>query len=190
MKRDVGAALAIYLLGPFRILVSGKTVEHSQWARPQAKVLLKLLALEPQHQLHRQQIMDTIWLDLDAASAAANLHKIIHMVRRALEPSLKSGADSRFIRTSDQHVQLVAPGVLWIDVEEFEAGSIRAFRSGGAPECEHALSIYGGDLLPEDRYADWCVRRRDQLRASHQELLMKAATLYVELGQHQRACEQ
>ena len=45
--------------------------------------------------------MDTIWPDLDGPSAAANLHKIIHMVRRALEPSLKSGADSRFIRTSE-----------------------------------------------------------------------------------------
>src|SRR5262245_60465630 len=190
MKRDVRAALAINLLGPFRVLVSGKVVEDSQWARPQAKVLLKLLALEPKHQLHRQQIMDTIWPDLDAASAAANLHKIIHMVRRALEPKLKSGADSRFIRTSDQHVQLVAPGPPWIDVEEFETCSIRAFRSGDLPECENALSLYGGDLLPEDRYSDWCARRRDQLRAAHQELLMKAATLYGELGQHQRACEQ
>src|SRR5438477_2768340 len=119
MKKDRGPALTIHLLGPFRVSVLGKDVDDAQWARPQAKLLLKLLALEPRHQLHRQQIMDAIWPELDETSAAANLHKIIHMSRRALEPRLKSAADSRFIRTRDQHVQLTAPGDLWIDVEEF-----------------------------------------------------------------------
>src|SRR5436190_22309032 len=125
MNRNGQPDLAIHLLGPFRVSVSGKTVDDSQWARPQGKLLLKLLALEPKHQLHRQQIMDAIWPELDATSAAANLHKIIHMTRRALEPRLKSGADSRFIHTHDQLVQLAAPGGLWIDAAEFEASSIQ-----------------------------------------------------------------
>src|SRR5213595_939711 len=114
MKNDQRPALAIHLLGPFRVSVLGKTVDDSQWARPQAKLLLKLLALEPSHQLHRQQIMTAIWPDLDEESAAANLHKIIHMSRRALEPKLKSAADSRFIQTRNQNVRLAAPGGLWI----------------------------------------------------------------------------
>jgi DNA-binding SARP family transcriptional activator len=105
--------------------------------------------------------------------AAANLHKIIHMTRRALEPKLKSGADSRLIRTGDQLIYLDAPGELWIDAAEFEASSIRAFRSGNVQECEEALALYAGDLLSGDLYADWCMRRRDQLRASYQELLRK-----------------
>jgi DNA-binding SARP family transcriptional activator len=108
MKKE-GGALAIHLLGPFRVSVLGKPVDESHWARPQGKVLLKLLALEPKHQLHRQQIMDAIWPDLDESAAAANLHKIIHMARRALEPKLKTGAESRFIHTRDQNVQLATP---------------------------------------------------------------------------------
>src|SRR5262245_51087773 len=131
--------------------------------------------------------MDTIWPVLDERSAAANLHKIIHMTRRALEPKLKSAADSRFIRTGGQLVYLEAPGKLWIDVAEFEASSVRAFRSGIVSECEEALGLYAGDLLSEDLYADWCVRRRDQLRASYQELLRKLAKLYMETGQRQDA---
>ena len=164
MKRVRKATLAIHLLGPFRVSVLGSVVDDSRWARPQAKLLLKLLALAPKHQLHRQKIMDTIWPELDEKSAAANLHKIIHMARRALEPNLKSAADSTFIRTRDQHVVLVAPGGPCIDVEEFEKGSTRAVRSGGVSECEDLLSIYLGDLLSEDLYADWFARRRDQLR--------------------------
>src|SRR6185295_4784159 len=106
------------------------------------KLLVKLLAIEPKHQLHRQQIIDAIWPELPEESGAANLHKIIHMARRALEPNLKSGGESRFILTRDQQVRLAADGGLWIDAEEFAAASVRAFRSGLAADCEAALALY------------------------------------------------
>lgn len=189
MKKHSRPELEIFLLGPFRVLVAGKLVEDSQWARPQAKLLIKLLALDARHQLHREQIMETVWPELDETAAAANLHKIIHMARRALEPKLKSGGDSRFIRTRDQQVQLTGPAGMWIDADEFEARSVHAFRSGDVSDCQAALSVYGGDLLSEDLYADWCARRRDQLRASYQELLRKAATLHAAAGANQASIE-
>jgi len=186
-KKTGPATLAIQLLGPFRVSVRGKAVEEDRWARPQAKLLLKLLAVDPKHQLQRQQIMDAIWVDLDERAASASLHKIIHMARRALEPKLKTGAESQFILTRDQQVQLSAPGDLWIDAEAFELKSIQAFRSGTHSECEAALALYGGDLLSDDLYSDWCTRRRSQLRSMHQELLMKVAMLYRDQGQHKLA---
>src|SRR5438876_8636866 len=113
MKGTQETSLAIHLLGLFRVAVQGKPVQESHWPRPQAKLLLKLLALDPKHQLHRHQIIDAIWPDLDADSGVANLHKIIHLARRALEPKLKSVANSRFIETHEQQVRLTAPGGLW-----------------------------------------------------------------------------
>ena len=104
--------------------------------------------------------------------------------------ALKSGADSQFILTHEQQVQLCAPGGVWIDLEEFEGSSIRCFRSGSAAGCEEALALYGGDLLNEDLYVDWCARKRDQLRASHQELLMKLGSLYAEQQRHELAIRQ
>jgi DNA-binding SARP family transcriptional activator/TolB-like protein len=183
-------ALVVQILGPFHVSVLGKAVGESQWTRPQAKLLVKLLAIEPKHQLHRQQIIAAIWPELPGESGAANLHKIIHMARRALEPKLKSGGESRFILTRDQQVRLAAAGGLWIDAEEFDAASVRAFRSGLASDCEAALALYGGDLLSEDLYADWFTRRRDQLRALQQEISMKLASLYAAQGQHKDAIVQ
>src|SRR5712691_12616667 len=160
MKGTRETSLAIHLLGLFRVSVQGKPVQESHWPRKQAKLLLKLLALDPKHQLHRQQLIDTIWPDLDPESGAANLHKIIHLARRALEPKLASGANSQFIVTSRQQVQLRSPGDLRIDVEEFERLSSRAIQSGVASDYEEALRVYGGDLLGEDRYADWCAVKK------------------------------
>src|SRR5262245_43459669 len=100
MKRVRKTELAIHMLGLFRVSVLVSCFDDSRVSRPQAKLLLKLLALAPKHRLHRQQIMDTIWPELDEKSAAGNLHKIIHMARRALEPNLKSAADSALDRKS------------------------------------------------------------------------------------------
>jgi DNA-binding SARP family transcriptional activator len=187
MKESGVPALSIHLLGAFRVSVLGKLVEESQWPRPQAKLLIKLLAVEPKHQLHREQIIDAVWPELDEDSAAAKLHKIIYMARRALEPRLRSGGDSQFILTRGQQVQLAAPGDVWIDAEGFEASSIRALQSGLAAECEAALSLYRGDLLSEDLYADWCIRRREQLRALRQDILIKLGNVYVGQGDHKLA---
>ncbi|OLD56928.1 MAG: hypothetical protein AUI54_04515 [Acidobacteria bacterium 13_1_40CM_2_56_5] len=190
MKGTRETSLAIHLLGLFRVSVQGKPVQESHWPRKQAKLLLKLLALDPKHQLHRQQLIDAIWPDLDVESGAANLHKMIHMARRALEPKLTSAVDSRFILTHGQQVELSAPSGLWIDLEQFEASANRAMPSDLVSDCEAALTLYSGDLLSEDLYADWCTRRRDQLRALHRELMMRLASLYARHGQQRLAMMQ
>ena len=184
MKNSGAPALAIQLLGGFHVRVLGKLVADTQWPRRQAKQLVKLLALTPKHQLHRQQLIDAIFPDLNTESGAANLHKVIHLARHALEPSLTSGTKSQFIMTHDQHVQLHAPGELWIDVEKFERLAEGAMRSCDASDYEQALELYRGDLLTEDPYADWCAPKRDQLRAIREQLLMRLGRAYTVQGQH------
>jgi DNA-binding SARP family transcriptional activator len=188
--RDGGAALAVRLLGEFRVDVRGQVVTDAQWTRPQARMLLKLLALEPTHQIHRQRLIEVMWPSIDPAAGAANLHKIIHMARRALEPTLRSGADSRFIITSRQHVQLQAAGGLWIDAEAFELLASRARASGIAAEYEDALTLYRGVLLAEDPYADWCAPKREQLHALRDDLLLGLGRTCSAHGLYPRAIQQ
>src|SRR6185503_3791036 len=95
-------------------------IDERQLTRRKPKQLIKLLALQPHHQLHREQAMEYLWPDSDPESAANNLHKAIHMARHALEHELKSAADSQFILTKGQQIVLRASGELCIDLEEFE----------------------------------------------------------------------
>jgi DNA-binding SARP family transcriptional activator/Flp pilus assembly protein TadD len=183
------ATLTIQLLGDFRVLVRGRAVTEAEWSRRQAKLLIKLLALAPRYQLHREQLMAAIWPDLDADAAAANLHKVIHLARHALEPRLRSAANSQFILTSQQQVQLRA-GDLSIDVAEFERLAALALQTGRTPDYEAALAVYRGDLLADDPYADWCSRKRDSLRARREQLAMNLGRLYAAAHQHQQAIAQ
>ena len=183
------SSLEIHLLGLFRISVDGRAVDERRFTRRKPKQLIKLLALQPHHQLHREQAMEFLWPDSEPESAANNLHKAIHMARHALEPSLKSVADSHFILTQEQQVILRAPGIFWIDVDAFEHRLAAASKGAEVGANEEARALYEGELLTEDRYEDWAVARREQLRNAYQELLAKLAQLYETHGEHQSAIE-
>ena len=88
------SSLEVYLLGPLRIMVDGALVAERGWTRRTPKLLVKLLALQPHHQLHREQVLELLWPEQEPESASNNLHKAIHLARRTLEPELHSAADS------------------------------------------------------------------------------------------------
>ena len=109
--------------------------------------------------------MDVLWRDLAPAAAANNLHQAVHVARRAL------GADA--IEVRDEVLSLSAE----VDVDVFErsAADARRLRTAGAYGA--ALSLYGGELLPENRYDDWAGERREELAALAAELAEEAAAL-------------
>src|ERR1700730_12526059 len=137
-----GESLEIYLLGPFRVLVDDRMVTERQWSRRKPALLIKLLALQPHHQLHREQLIELLWPDSDPESTINNLHKAIHLARHALEPELKSAADSHFILTRGQQIVLIAPRKLYIDVEEFERQADAAIKSNDVAVCESDVGLF------------------------------------------------
>src|SRR5918995_7124266 len=79
--------MRVWLLGSFRVSVGSRTVEGDAWHLRKAAALVKLLALAPDHRLHREQAMDLLWPELDAKAASNNLRHILHVARRTLEPA-------------------------------------------------------------------------------------------------------
>lgn len=177
-------SMTVRLLGPFELFVGGAQVSAERWLRRKPRSLVKLLALQPRRQLHREQIIDLLWPDADFVAAANNLHKAIHAARRAIEPDLKSGARSRFVIIRDNLVALCAPGGVYVDVEAFESRAAAALRSDNPRLFEAALDIYRGDLLPEELYEDWAVSSRERLRGLYGDLLFRLARLREESGDY------
>src|SRR5439155_24384973 len=76
-----------------------------------------------------------------------------------------------------------------VDVEEFEAEAARSACSDDLAPIEAALRLYQGDLLPEDRYEDWALGRRDELRATRRALVTRLAALHEAAGDPLAAVE-
>ena len=82
------------------------------------------------------------------AAAANNLHQAVHVARRALGTRRRSPCATRCCRSRPTSTST-----------RFEQAAAEARREGTAAAYRAALALYGGELLPENRYDDWAARR-------------------------------
>ena len=155
----------VSLLGGFAAEVDGVPVPASAWRLKKARELVKLLALAPGHRLHREQAMDVLWRDLAPAAAANNLHQAVHVARRTLA--------AEAIELREEVLTLNVE----IDVDRFELAAADARRVKTSTAYRAAISLYSGELLPENRYDDWADGRRDELSTLAAELEEESAAL-------------
>ena len=177
---DVAAAsgtLHVALLGGFSVRVGSRAVPGS-WRLRKSKTLVKLLALAGGHRAHRDVLAGVLWPGLDPAAAANNLHQALHAARRALASDRSPSADALCLR--DDIVILWPDGDLIVDADVFAAAAQRALRSGSVEDYGAALKLYAGELLPEDRYADWAAPHRERLAALHEALAAGQARALLE----------
>jgi predicted ATPase/DNA-binding SARP family transcriptional activator len=176
-------SLQIQLLGDFRISCGDREVAESTWRVRNAAHLVKLLALAPRFRLHREEIVDQLWPDLDLPAVGTNLRYTIHIARRVLT----SIADGDVILRQGELIALCPPSGLKVDVVQFEAEATRARRTGNSDDYRQAIALYGGELLPGDRYEDWSVRRREALRGTYLSLLIEFARINENAGKSNEA---
>jgi DNA-binding SARP family transcriptional activator len=180
--------LRVRLLGGFGVGRDGDGAEVSDWQRRSAKTLTKLLATHPSHALHREQILDTLWPGADLESALNSFGKALHAARRAIEPELVRRQSSAYLRLQDAMLALEMEHVA-IDADRFEQLAQNALRSTDAHALESALAAYGGELLPEDRYEDWCAERRGYLIELHIRVLLALAEAFERSGAYNEAAD-
>ncbi len=179
------SALEIQLLGGFAARVGDRLVPATVWRQRRAAAIVKLLALEPGHRLHREQLLESLWPDLDPDSAANNLRVALHHARHGLE---EAGAPPGTFLLRDGDTLLLGPSeAVQVDVDLFTAAVARAWQSSDPAVAERAAGRYRGDLLPEDRYEEWAAARREALRASYLTVLARLSGLYEERRELSRA---
>src|SRR5258708_3390941 len=109
------------VLGQFKVVVDGREAAAAAWRRTRSAALVKLLALAEGHRLHREQVMEALWPDLEPEAAAANLRKAVHFARRAL--------DAHDVIKLHGEIVALAPGAdLTVDSHLFEAAAKAALR--------------------------------------------------------------
>jgi predicted ATPase/DNA-binding SARP family transcriptional activator/DNA-binding CsgD family transcriptional regulator len=179
----------VWLLSGFRVSVGSRSIEEDEWRLRKAASLVKLLALEPGHRMHRERIMNLLWPDLQLGAATNNLRQALHAARWILEPRTNSDSASLHLARSGELLELCPSGMLWVDVEAFEEAAAVARRSGEPEAYRAALDLYAGDLLPGNRYEGWAEERREGLLRTYLALLLDLARLYEERDRVEDAIE-
>ncbi|MFJ7960154.1 ATP-binding protein [Streptomyces sp. NPDC096319] len=147
---------------------------------------MKLLAVTPGHRLHREQAMGICWPDADAQAALRSLRVALHAARHALEPELAPRATSSYL-VSDGSLLLLDPRTVWIDADHAEETALAALAAGDIAVLSAAARRFTGELLPEDRYAQWAQTRRDRLAGLGEQVLLALATAQLTAEAHAEA---
>ena len=164
------ATVQLRLLGGFAVVADGQALPERAWGGSRkARALVKLLALAPGHRLHRDQLLDALWPDLDPDAAGPSLHQALYLTRRALAPLGVS------VVIQSQMITFEAPGDLTTDLAAFRSAAAHARHTRDHTDYAAALEHYGGDLLPDDRYEEWAIQPREIARAEYLGLLRDLA---------------
>jgi DNA-binding SARP family transcriptional activator len=163
------ALLHIQTLGGFRVWREGEEIAPSAWGREKALHLVQFLVTMRWQFLHKEQIIDRLWPELDAATGDRDFKVALNAVNQALEPNRRPRAEPRFI-----HRHGLAYGLdmaeAWVDADAFEANiaaANQALPHDQAEAAQHyqaAVELYAGDYLPARRYQDWTSAERERLQ--------------------------
>jgi len=189
-------SLKVELFGGLRVWRGGELIEGEQWGGWKTRSLFKLLLTRPVRALSRDEIMDALWPESSPTAAEQRLRTTVSLLRRALEPGLARGADSRYIL-------LRPPGYLFdrdsgceVDLWEFEERQRRAETAREAGSLEEAIREYRlaldpvcGDLLAEEPYAEWAIEAREEFRQRHLSILSGLSECLARKGLYSEAID-
>jgi DNA-binding SARP family transcriptional activator len=171
----VKTGLQIYLLGSFRLLVDGFVISNEYWQKRKAKLLVQILALKQSHEIHREELIEMLFPDVDLKMGNANLYRVLYAARFALEPDRNSYASSNYLLTEGQQIKLSSTKRLWIDTEEFELKARNGLKTNNQELLESAVELYKGDLLEDEPFEQWLINKREKFRTIFHTVLRRLA---------------
>ncbi|MCA1838593.1 MAG: winged helix-turn-helix domain-containing protein, partial [Actinobacteria bacterium] len=188
--------LDINLFGEFRVQRDGEPVKSEEWDRQKARSLLKLLLTRPGHIFSRDEIIEALWPGTPPMSAERSLWVTVSLLRRALEPDLERGSDSRYVIQRRPGYFFDGQADCRVDAWEFDKRSKKAEAAEKARKLDEAieqyrsaLEIVGGEFLAEEPYEDWTMEVREEWRSRHLAALSGLAECLAQKGRYTEAIE-
>ena len=176
--------VSVRCFGRFALELRGEE-PHLGRARPRARAVLRLLALQSGRPVHRELLVDALWRGLDPVAATHSLHVSVSSLRAVLEPGVPRGANRVLVRDGERY-QLVMPAGSFSDLVEFDRAVADAerHRSTGdlvsaATALERSLALATGEVLPEDGPAEWVIGAREHYRVRVAEAAAGLAELHL-----------
>lgn len=141
------ARVAVRCFGGFCVEVDGVPVDVER-LRPQARSVLRLLALAPGVDHHREYLEDALWPGVDHTTACHRLQVAVSSVRSLFDGSVT------IARHGECYCLRLPQGAV-VDVERFTAALSAASAASARGDVDRrmaarrtALGVYTGDLLP------------------------------------------
>ncbi len=195
IHRSKTPTLRIQTLGSFQVFRGDSSMETAEWDRIQPKRLLEAIISYGERSIPKEILIDELWPDESPRAAENNFKTTLQRLRKSLEPSIHKDFGSPYVHLHDNAVYL-DPELCRVDAQQFLSLLRKADEKKKRGDAKDALSlyteameIYQGDFLPDELYAPWANKKREELRREFIELLNKMANLYERQGVAKKAID-
>lgn len=172
------ASLTVQALGS--LVVTREDGVVVSWGK-RSRELFTLLLSAPTGTVGRDEVAESIWPDSDPIAAHQSVRSAVTSVRNLL-------GGLRYVVIDGPEVTLkIEPDVR--DDVMFEDAAVRALASDDFDQISAALSLYTGTYLPQDRYSDWTIYRRQRLGDFRRDLTLKGTQRAEPRGRFQEAAQ-
>jgi DNA-binding SARP family transcriptional activator/tetratricopeptide (TPR) repeat protein len=181
LRRDP-PPLAFRLFGAFELRRGTWVVGDADWKRRVAEQLVRLLLCRGGEPVTEDELIETFWPDKPAAAGRRSLQVAVSAARGVLD--LPDAESSRIVAGERSYRLSLGPGDS-VDAHDFERAAEAALGTRGEGRraaLVAAAGLWGGEPLPEERYADWAVPWRERLIDRHAEVLAALIEVLADAG--------
>ena len=188
--------LKVKLFGEFGVWRGEDPIEGEEWGGQKPRSLLKLLLTRPGHAFSKDEIVEALWPGVSLQDADRRLRITVSQLRRALEPELGRGSNSRYIISQRPGYSFNERADCEVDAWKFEEHRQRAEAAQEARELDDAIREYRasldlvrGEFLAEEPYEDWAMEAREERCESQLAVLSELAECLALKGRYSEAVE-
>ena len=171
-------------LGRVRLMLGSRIVDGSE-VRRRVLALLCLLISKNRFAATREEVLDSLWPELDPGSALNSLNQTVYFLRRVFEPNYREDTSPGYVLQDGE--------TIWLDPELIDARSrqcrelIRSMPSDPNPDQVAELADqYRGRFALDFAYDEWASAYRDSLHASYLRVVEHALRLDIDAGHFSR----
>ncbi|MGD2126931.1 MAG: bacterial transcriptional activator domain-containing protein, partial [Desulfobacteraceae bacterium] len=182
--------LHVYSLGPFRIFANGREVALGECQSKKALKLLKYLFFRRHESgIILDEALELLWPGMNPEVTRPNLRVILSMLRKVFKnPKIGENGFPNLMREGNRLILSLGRNG-WADVDEFmgqiklaEYKERRGLWSDALSHYKKTASLYYGDFISDEPYADWCSMEREYLRDQFLTALFRMADCQERLG--------
>ncbi len=183
-KETSNSTISILTLGNFEISAGGNRIQIKRKASIQ---LLQYLITHQGSKINKDSILDEIFPGGLVESANNQFYVALSNLRKALEPNLKKGPSSTYIKRDGEHYFLNAD-LLYLDINEFSR--LVDPKNASSPlervkNLKSAEALYKGDYFEGYPYNIFLELERERYRVQYIQLLQELAEYYWSLNDYQ-----
>jgi DNA-binding SARP family transcriptional activator len=143
--------------------------------------LLCLLISKPHFASTREEVVDSLWPDLDPQAALNSLNQTVYFLRRVFEPGYEEETSPGYVGQDGE--------TIWLDAELIDGRSRRCLElirsTTGPPSPDVALALaneYRGKFALDFAYEEWSAPYRDALHAGYLRVMEHAIRIDLDTG--------